>query len=235
MSQHDNKVETGTPLAPPPPMVRIDRSRRRLVGGVAGGTGVLFAVSAKTALGSTVCQSPSAAISGNTSPRPGQSAPCSGGRSPGFWKQPQHFPYWRDAAYPTFKPGITIQPCASGMQGVSRSDVLTQGTLASSILPGAPANVGMWTIIAFPAEFTGGQLMRHLLCAWLNAAYFEDYPVTKAQVTEMWNAVKAGGTYCPSSLLNCGANGWSASKVIAYIEGMYDFNAELEVNLCKKA
>ena len=64
--------------------------RRRLFRGVPAGIGVLLAVQAKTALGAGVCISPSAMMSGNASPRPGDGSVCSGGRSPGFWKVPQH-------------------------------------------------------------------------------------------------------------------------------------------------
>ena len=59
---------------PPPPDFTpppIDVSRRRLFRGAAGGVGVVLAVQAKTALGTGTCQSPSARMSGNTSPRGG--------------------------------------------------------------------------------------------------------------------------------------------------------------------
>ena len=74
--------------------------------------------------------------------------------------------------------------------------------------------------------------MRHLLSAYLNANYFAGYAITKPQVIDMWNAVKAGGTYCPTNM-SCGANGWTASQVIAYIQGMYDINADLLSDICK--
>lgn len=214
--------------------VPVSRSRRRWVSGIASGTGVLLAVQAKTALGTTVCQSPSAAISGNTSPRPGGTpSNCSGGRSPGFWKQPQHFGYWVAVTPATFK--VPVQSCAPGMQGLTAGDIKTHGTLVSSILPGAtvPAGTGVWAVLAFPTSFTNGQLMRHLLSAWLNAGYFPGYPLTKAQIVAMWNAVQGGGTYCPTNM-SCGLKGWGADQIITYIEGLYDFNAELETNLCKK-
>ena len=140
----------------------LSMTRRRLFRGAAGGAGVLLTVHAKTALGG-VCKSPSAMMSGNTSPRPGDGSVCSGGRSPGFWKVPQHLQYWGPAGAtpPTFN--TTVRECASGMQNLTLSNIATQGTLLTSAgFSGAPAGVGIWAVLAFPNEYTGGQLMRHL-------------------------------------------------------------------------
>ncbi|MDO9112689.1 MAG: hypothetical protein Q7U63_02730 [Polaromonas sp.] len=212
-------------------------SRRRLVRGAAGSAGVLLSVHAKTALGTGVCRSPSATMSGNTSPRPGSGITCSGGRSPGFWKVPQKFNYWAGAGAvpPTFT--VPVNECATGMQNLVLSKVATQGTLLTSAgFTGAPAGVGLWAVMAFPNSFQGGQLMRHLSAAWLNAGYFTSagakYPLTKQQVIDMWNATKGGGTYCPSSLTGCGTSGWSSAQVISYISGMYDINSGVEPDLC---
>lgn len=217
-------------------------SRRRLFKGAAGGAGVLLAVHAKTALGtgvSGVCKSPSAMMSGNTSPRPGGGT-CSGGRSPGFWKVPQHFSYWSTAGATPATFDAPVAECASGLQGLTPANIATQGTLLTSIgFTGAPSGVGMWAVLAFPTSYPDGQLLRHLCAAWLNAGYFtsasEKYPITKAQVVEMWLDLKSTGIYCPSSVGSCGSNGWSASQVISYIEGMYDINSNVDPNLCKNA
>lgn len=212
--------------------------RRRLVRGAAGSAGVLLSVHAKTALGTGVCKSPSAVMSGNTSPRPGTGITCSGGRSPGFWKVPQKFSNWAAAGAvpPTFN--VTVQECASGMQNLTLASIATQGTLLTAAgFVGAPAGVGLWAVMAFPTSYAGGQLMRHLSAAWLNAGYFTSsaakYPLTKQQVIEMWNATKSGGTYCPSSLGGCGTSGWTSTQVISYISGLYDINSGVENDLCK--
>jgi len=211
------------------------RSRRRLVTGMTGGVGVLLAVQAKTALGTTVCQSPSAMVSGNASPNPNP-PPCSGGRSPGFWKVPQKFNYWDSIAVPaTFRPEAGVSICTSGMQGLKLSDIVTQGSPVSLALPGASPTGpliappegfwGMWAVLAFPTEFNGGQLMRHLIAAWLNANYFPSYPITKQQIADMWAATSVGGTYM----------GMGAADVISYISNMYDINADVapDPDLCK--
>lgn len=212
--------------------------RRRLFRGVSGG--VLLAVQAKTALGTTnggSCKSPSAMISGNTSPRPGNGTTCSGGRSPGFWIQPQKSPYWSmaGATFPKFKIQTTL--CQTNLSTIQRADMLDAGTLLTNVFPGAnvPAGTSLWSALSPQAQF--GQLLRHLTAAWLNAGYFtaqsQRYPLSKQQVVEMWNAVKGGGLYCPASLLNCGTKGWTASQVISYIEQMYDTNSDINTNLCK--
>lgn len=99
-----------------------------------------------------------------------------------------------------------------------------------------PTTTGSWpgcTVSGNSNVFVGtGQLMRALACAYLNAGYFSDYPITMQQVRDMWNAVKNGGLYCPSSMTCAPGVGMSASQIISYIEGMYDINADV-VNLCK--
>ena len=176
-------------------------------------------------------------MSGNTSPRPRGGVTCSGGRSPGFWKVPQKFNYWAGAGaeHPTFK--VTVNECAAGMQNLTRNQVKRRGTLLTDIgLVGAPANTGIWEVMAFPTEFSGGQLMRHLSAAWLNAGYFASnaakYPITKKQVVDMWNDTKCGGLYCPGTIGGCGTSGWTAEQVISYISGMYVINSGLEPDLC---
>ena len=224
----------------------VDTGRRRLFRGVGGGAGVLLAVSAKSALGGGVCQSPSAMMSGNTSPRPGTGTTCSGGLSPGYWVQPQHAGNWTTAGgvFPSFN-GIVVS-CTTTLSQVKNADIVTPGTTIQSIfsnwVPIGIANtpISMWYVIYNPndAMFGGpgsmGQLLRHLSCAWLNAGYFSSssalYPITKAQVQDMWQQLRNTGSYCPGSLPNC-SKPWSAADVINYIEGMYDINSPV-ANLC---
>jgi hypothetical protein len=213
--------------------------RRKLFKGLPAGVGVIMAVQAKTALGTAICQSPSAMMSGNTSPRSGGPTSCSGGRSPGFWKVPQKFTYWTGAQYATFKPGVNVNFCSSGMQGLSMSDILNEGTLLASVFSGAPSVHGLWAVLAFPthSDFAGkGQLLRHLSAAYLNSKYPSwsggKYPITTAQVVDMWVQLSTKGYYSPTA----GAtSGMSANDVIAYISGMYDIAADIPADgsLCK--
>lgn len=206
-------------------------TRRRLITAASGG--VLLSVTSTTALGNTLCQSPSAMMSGNASPRPNDGN-CTGGLSPGFWAQPQKFPHWRTAgATPPMFNGVVVD-CTSGKGKLKLADITAPGTLINDVFPGAVAiDYGMWAVIAFPNEELFGdkrQLLRHLSAAWLNAGYFEFYPLSRTQILNMWNDLRLGGTYCPTE--NCGSGGWTEQQVIAYIEGMYDFNADVP-NLCK--
>jgi len=260
--RNDN-ADISAGATPTPSSGAADSRRRRLIKGAAAGTGVFLAVQARTALGTTQCQSPSAMISGNQSPRPGDGHTCSGGRSPGFWKQPQHFSYWGPSGlqYPTFDTGITA--CSTGLGNVTPCDITNPGTPLGSLLPGAPGQInpdtgkvmGVWEVLVWPTNyptygkagcqgkakekdiFNGqGQLMRALIVAYLNAGWFnstgQDYPITAQQVIDMWNAVKNGGRYCPPNM-SCSGGGMSAQDIISYIEGMYDINADINVNLCK--
>ena len=216
---------------------RPNMKRRTLFRGVSGGVGVLMAVQAKTALGSVLCQSPSAMFSGNTSHQPGTGTTCSGGVSPGFWKQPQKFSYWTGATPPTFN--VPVSECLSGMQNLTTANETNHGTLLSTLFTGAPSGVGMWDVLAFPTDYANGQLLRTLTAAWLNAKYAwpgGTYPLTPSEVQSMWAQIRASGYYCPTSM-TCAANtGWTSSQVISYIQGMYDLNAATVEgpNLCKK-
>ena len=219
----------------------IANSRRRLLGGAAGGMGVLMAVQAKTALGQMACQSPSAAISGNTSPRPGQPAPCSGGRSPGFWKVPQHFTYWNNLSPPKFSKAVSIDPCLQGMGNLLKYPevkqyIEIQSSAASAIFPGASSDPSSaWLILAFPNDFGDGELLRKLIAAYLNSMYFGDYPLTSAQVIAIWNDLRSTGLYCPSGMSCAPGTAWTAAQVTAYIEGLYDsYSSYVENDLCKK-
>jgi len=225
----------------------VNASRRRLFRGIGGGAGVLMAVSAKSALGGGVCQSPSGMMSGNTSPRPGTGTTCSGGLSPGYWVQPQHSPNWQTAGgvFPQFNG--TIVTCTTSLNQVSFTDITNQGTTLQSVFTGwtpkgsYQGSVSMWWVINSPNDpmFGGpggiGQLLRHLSCAWLNAGYFQGsaakYPRTQAQVVDMWVQLNTKGSYCPGSL-SC-TKPWTASDVLTYIQNMYDTNAPVD-NLCKK-
>lgn len=233
--------ETSTPSAQP---TTPNPSRRRLFKGVAGGTGVLLSVHAKTALGTGICKSPSQIFSGNTSPRPDTGISCSGGRSPGYWVQPQHFGAWTQAGAtpPTFNPAL--QECASGLGDVALSAIATSGTTFQSVFGNdlnpksgvsVPRPVPLWAIIYSPNSFTGpSQLARHLACAWLNAKYFQgtsaQYPLTPAQVIDMWVQITTMGTYCPANT-TC-TTPWNADQVKSYIENMYDINAPVP-NYCR--
>lgn len=232
--------------------------RRRLLAGGAAGAGVFLAMQAKTALGGTgKCESPSAHMSGNLSHHPHNGSTCSGGRSPGFWKQPGNFNIWPGAGLvpPTFKSGVSILNCSNGLTNASPCDIATRGTLLNAIFAGAPA-FGVWEVLVWPTNYptaTGvgtsacvlsggngdvfagkGQLLRHLASAYLNAgALPKNYPITQTQVIAMWNAVKNGGAYCPTGPAS-NSCAMTAAQIIDYISNMYDTGIVDDLEGCKK-
>lgn len=230
--------------------------RRRLLTGTAAGAGILLAMQAKTALGggSGTCQSPSAMVSGNQSHHPHDSGTCWGGRSPGFWKQPGNFNLWNGLIPPSFKPGVHISDCSNGLSDVSPCDIATRGTMLNTSPFFAAYAFGAWEALIWPTNYpkaTGvgtetcelkngnsgdvfggqGQLLRHLICAYLNAGANQGYPITQAQVIAMWNAVKSGGVYYPNG--NTGT-GLTADGVKSYIENMYHTGVDDTLVGCKK-
>lgn len=186
-------------------------------------------------------------MSGNASPKPTNTT-CSGGLSPGYWMQPQHSPNWGQvpAVFPQFNGTIVDCSTSLNLQKVAFTDITNQGTTLQSVFTGwAPIGtyqgpVSMWWVINAPndAMFGGpsgvGQLLRHLSAAWLNAGYFRtssaQYPLTQAQVVDMWKQLSTTGTYCP--MQTC-SKPWSAADVINYISGMYDINSPVQ-NLCNQ-
>ncbi|MCB1957151.1 MAG: hypothetical protein KDG55_15840 [Rhodocyclaceae bacterium] len=228
---------------------RTGISRRRVL--TASG-GVLLAVQAKTALGTAICQSPSAMVSGNTSPRQDGPPPCSGGRSPGFWRNPQKFNAWvSPAVHPTLK---NVSLCPTGLGKISPANIETQGTPVLSVFPDAAAllqdyivtdkdgNVtlniqastwGIWAVLAFPklVGINEGDLLWHLCAAYLNSLAFDDYALTTAQVIEAGAALLTGGTWCPSSINSsvCASNAFTGESFKAYISGMYHINSDLDI------
>ncbi len=201
-------------------------ARRRLVRGAAGSAGVLLSVHAKTALGTT-CISPSAQISNNTSPRASTGVTCHGGNSPHHWKLPTNCSSWPSAcSRPTFPSNVvvdTTQPW--NCRALQSSDVTNQGATMSSMgLTGV--SISIWAALNFSDGSPGQELRRQICAAVLNAHAFQSignrYPLTPTQVIEMWDAVKGGGTYCPSSLFgSCGSKSWGADKVVNFLASLH--------------
>lgn len=106
------------------PLPRSEGRRRLLRGGIAA-TPVLMTLVSRPALGwgggGGVCTTPSGFVSMPTS-QPGKQSYCLG-RTPGYWKQPQHFDDWVKPFYPTtttkhnatlFKDWFTPTPYSPG-------------------------------------------------------------------------------------------------------------------------
>ncbi len=214
-----------TSAVPPAPR------RRRLISAAAGGVGVLLAVQAKTALGQTTCISMSGQMSGNTSPHSNHEVPCASGFSPGFWRQPQHFDQWylASATPPTLN--ATVSECTNGQGGLSADVIASPGTLVGTVFPGAAVgqNVGLWEVLAFSNG--DDQMLRHLICAWLNAGSIAGYPITRQQVQDMWSQLSTTGRYCPTSV-TCTDGGLDAGQVKEMIEATYGDSTPYQNTMC---
>lgn len=215
----------------------VDSGRRRLFRGVGGGAGVLLAVSAKSALGQSTCRTPSAAMSGNTSPRPAAATPCVGGKAPGWWKVNKSAWATTGATFPTPANGVTVVECtAPNARPLALSDIGAPGTLLSTVFAGAP-QVSLWWALHKPDDTifgNKGQLLRHLAAAYLNAGAYQGstgrYPLLQSDVVKMWNDTHMGGSFCPASMPSCKAP-WNSTAVMSYISGLWE--PYTETALCK--
>ncbi|NMG73222.1 hypothetical protein [Aromatoleum diolicum] len=206
------------------------RSRRRFMGAAAGSVGVFLAVQARSALGQVSCQSPSALVSGNLSHQPVPQV-CSGGLSPTDWKLKDTLLLWGSVGVspPTFTTALEDSLGCNNGHVISdpKSVMSNAGTLVDTILPGAVANTGIWEILAFPSLFSSGELMSHLIAAWLNATLHADYPIRQSHVSDMWTAMQGSGPYCPASLVCSDSSGMGEADIIAYIKNTYSLNSDL--------
>ena len=207
-------------------------ARRRLFKGAAGSAGVLLSVHAKTALGTGVCKSPSAIMSGNTSPRPGGGT-CYGGKHSHYWKKRSCISDWPGGCtrpqLATADLGYTIVEGSSTPNGhrlLAVGDVPNgkQGTMMNAVFTGATSGLSIWAAMAFSDGSTGAELRRAVCAAYLNSLKFTDtsarYPVTTLQLQQMWDATKSGGTYCPGAIGGCGSSAWTPAQVISYLDGL---------------
>ena len=158
-----------------------------------------------------------------------------GGRSPGYWKQCQHFSEWPVTAPSILgcTNGTPSQPSAvtfgSGASSPGESFYPTfssAATLLPVVAPTTGRTISMWEILAFPnpvASASGTateivQLARHLIAAYFNAMVVSDYPITPAQVLGMW-AHGVGGNYCPIGPCQ---HPWGPSELICYLKRTFD-------------
>jgi hypothetical protein len=144
------------------------------------------------------CRTPSAFASINQSVQHNGTT-CSG-RTPGFWKQEQHFSSWRPSGfYPTTVPGpgghaatqfCAVFPNCSVYTGKTLLDVLGAGG-------GPPDDVG-----------------RHIVAALLNA-YAGFTPLTilsVAKIKEIWSQYASTGYFSPVTGVQ-----WDHGQIVAYL------------------
>lgn len=209
-------------------------SRRRLFKGVAGGTGVLLSVHAKTALGTGICQSPSGRMSGNQSPRPGTGVVCTPGDHPntcitpgtgfGHWPSTCAKPAFKSDTTNTSKGNLTFSGSKpTGYRDVHAADMSSDGLLMSSVVSGAPS-IGLWRAMSTQTCLVGSNrtLLAYLCAAWINCQKYTAssgrFPISDIEVKRMAEASVNGQFYCPSSLLSCGTSAWTPVQVLSYLQ-----------------
>jgi len=166
-------------------------------------------------------------MSGNLSHHNHQSG-CFGGRSPGYWKQQQHFNSWVGTIPPTFNANVNEDSLK--WEDYS-SSISNPGTLLNEVFTGAklkgvadaPISISFWGAFLFKQEIDDGDLLFHLAAAWLNAGLTPppetQYPLTRFEVQKMW---VERTSYCPTNVTCSSTSRWGKQEIIDYIEGMYD-------------
>jgi len=209
-------------------------SRRRLFQGVAGGTGVLLSVHAKTALATGLCQSPSGRMSGNQSPRPGMGVTCHSGDHPNTCINPGvNFGHWPSTCTkPTFKADTTNTAMGNltfatskpvGFRNVHAADMSSDGLLMSSVVSTAP-NIGLWRAMSTETSLVGPNrtLLAYLCAAWINGQKYTAlsgrFPISELEIKRMAEESVNGRFYCPSSLMSCGTAAWTPAQVVTYLQ-----------------
>jgi len=208
-------------------------SRRRLFQGVAGTTGVLLSVKAKTALGSTNCLSGSAMMSGNQSASPGLGVTCRSGDHPNTYMTQAGFGHWPPScSKPTFK-ADTIDPDKGNLtiatikpnnyRSIEARDMLSDGLLMSSVVSSA-TSIGLWRAMSTESALVGSNrtLLAYLCAAWINGQKYKTmsarFPITELEIKRMASDSVAGRMYCPSSMMSCGTAAWTPTEVLTYLQ-----------------
>lgn len=223
---------------------RIATERRRLLKGGAAAAPILMAFTSRAALGSCgVCTSPSrhASLNQFNSAHPGEQQYSCTGRSPGYYKTMQNLDGWPSGVTipvlkkkdhgnwvsdtngtPPFSRFCAQErmesPGASFISIFGNADTMGPVVPTGSACAVASRPVCLWEILAYPTHLSTSyaQLARHLIAGYFNALTISNYPVTAAQIIDMWNN-RTG--YCPTS--GCTAP-WSASDIIDYLVCTFD-------------
>jgi len=205
-SDKDSTMDSHAQLQAP-----VNDSRRRLTG--AGlGMSVIFTLASRPVLGAT-CTTASAAASGNLSQH-GAPLLCVG-RTPAFWKNPQHVAEWLLTPY-------TQGTCSGG--GCSSSpDNWTGGTAFHPLFGGSNFKINNKSLslnqVMVMNDSSYGvtdpdNLGAHIVAALLNAASGKtDSVMSVTTVIGMWNEWVAKGYFEP----NAGVK-WSSAQIVTYLK-----------------
>lgn len=181
-------------------------SRRRLLQAGISAAPVVMTVASRPVLAITnppgFCQSPSGAVSGNLS-RPNIQAACAG-RTPGYWKQPQHYNDW------------------NGYTPTGGSATVFKNVLS----PDLPVS-NLTFLCALDPQCSGSgppyDVARHIVAAILNNAatnpttHVPESILPLATIKAMWTQYNATGMYSVSAGVF-----WNGDQLIAYLLSTVD-------------
>lgn len=216
MSDHTPDI-THTP-ADASPQKTVDQSRRKLAGAAIGATAILTLASRPVLAG--VCESPSAATSGNLSQH-GTPITCSG-RSPGYWKE-------KPNKWPTnYDPGSCSNKCnkAKNWSAGTLFHPLFAGDNFFANVDGNPMTIttslSMMQIMHLndgnnPWNLTDpDNLGAHIVAALLNAAAGLTPVLSESDVINMWREWDSQTYFEPVAGVE-----WSSKDIVDYIKSTF--------------
>ena len=196
----------------------VDQSRRKLAGAAIGASAILTLASRPVLAG--VCESPSAAFSGNMSHH-GTPITCSG-RSPGYWKE-------KPAKWPTsYAPGTCSNQCnnVQNWSGGTPFHPIFAGNNFFTDVDQNPMTVptslsmmqvmhlndgnNLWNL-SDPAN-----LGAHVVAALLNAKAGLTPVLSESDVTNMWREWESQGYFEPVA-----GEQWDAEAIVKYIKSTF--------------
>ena len=131
---------------------------------------------------------------------PGKEYASCTGRTPGYWKQDQHFSSWPAPYYPVTTTGLGATTATmfhqAGFQGSQFSGLTLLDVL------GEQGNAGGYAALG-----------RHIVAALLNAASGKTPVLSVFAVLTIWNDFVATGRYEPTAGVY-----WDADKIVAYLK-----------------
>lgn len=203
----------------------INSSRRKLTGAALGASAIITLASRPVLAG--VCQSPSAAVSGNLSQH-GTPTTCSG-LSPGYWKEhPNQWPK------PPYDPGAATRPLGYTGEGYkNEAENWSGGTLfhpffSGSLFmanldkdPGTPnTSLSMMQVMHLNDGSNPwglkdqDNLGAHIVAALLNARKgYTPGVLSDTQVINMWNERMSKGFFAPTAGVE-----WYSADIVRYIK-----------------
>jgi len=196
-------MSTSTSNGPPKDPEPRDRAfdvRRRLLKAGAAASPLAFAVATRPARATDhLCRQPSAFGSMHASGPGREYASCTG-RTPGYWKQQQHFVDWPAPYVPVTTTGIATTTATLFHQAGFHGSQLSGLTLLDAL--GEQGNAGGY-----------GALARHIVAALLNAASGKTPVLSVMAVHTIWNDFVATGRYEPTAGVH-----WDAEKIVVYLK-----------------